>query len=89
MTVQQLLDATDSRELGEWMAYHTHIEPIGEVRNDLRAGIIASTIANVNRGKNKQAFTPAEFMPYHEKPKQTEEQMRATFLGAFKNIGET
>jgi len=30
---------------------------------DFRAGIIASTIANVNRGKKKKAFKPVDFMP--------------------------
>ena len=86
MTVKQLLSSADSRELGEWIAYHTQIEPIGEIRHDLRAGIVASTIANVNRSKNKPAFTPAEFMPYLDKPEQTEEQMKAAFIAAFKNV---
>jgi hypothetical protein len=29
----------------------------------LRAGIVASTIANCNRGPNSEAFTPQDFMP--------------------------
>lgn len=44
------------------MAYDT-LEPIGEVRGDFRAGLIASTIANVNRRKGSRALTPQEFMP--------------------------
>lgn len=50
-----------SEELSMWMAYEV-IEPFGETRADIRAGIIASTIANVNRGKNQKAFSPEDFM---------------------------
>lgn len=46
------------------------IDPFGEGRADLRMGIIASTIANVNRGKQKP-FKPADFMPFVEKAKET------------------
>ena len=44
------------------MAYE-RIEPFGEDRGDLRAGIVASTIANAHRSKGKRAFKPSEFMP--------------------------
>ena len=40
------------------------VDPWGEWRADLRSGVIASTIANVNRGKKAEAFTPKDFMPY-------------------------
>jgi len=32
-------------------------------RDDFRAGIVASVIANVNRGKGAKPFTPQDFMP--------------------------
>lgn len=41
-------------ELVEWQAFDA-IEPIGEVRADLRAALIASTFANVMRGKRPAA----------------------------------
>ncbi len=68
----------DSREFAEWRAYY-ELEPWGEERADLRAGIVASTIANVNRGKGK-AFSPGDFMPEFDKPirkKQTAAEMAA------------
>ncbi len=40
------------------------IDPWDESRADLRAGIVASVIANVNRGKKTKAFTARDFMPY-------------------------
>lgn len=53
-----------SREFVEWMAFY-QIEPFGEERADLRAGVIASTIANANRDPKTRSkpFTPSEFMP--------------------------
>lgn len=52
-----------SRELSEWMAYE-QIEPFGEQRADLRAAIIAATVANALRGrKSRRRWKPADFMP--------------------------
>lgn len=76
MTVRELLARIDSKELSEWMAYY-ELNPFGTVRDDLQAGIIASTIANVNRGKNDKSFTPSDFMPYMDKPEQSEGDMQA------------
>jgi hypothetical protein len=50
-------------QLIEWLAYYT-IEPFGEERDDVRAGIVASTIANTQRRKGKKAFKPSDFMPF-------------------------
>lgn len=69
MTVRELLAQTDSRELSEWMAYY-RLEPWGCEVEDLRAGIIASTIANANRDPKKQRkpFQPSDFIPDRIKP---------------------
>lgn len=42
------------------------IDPIGEQRGDLRAGIIAATVANSVRGKDTEPFRPLDFMPFAE-----------------------
>jgi hypothetical protein len=60
-TLKQLYRETDSSELTEWQAYH-NLEPWGEQKADVRAGIIASTIANVNKGKNTKAFSYENFI---------------------------
>lgn len=64
MTVRELLSRIDSQELSEWMAFYT-LEPWGTEVEDLRAGIVASTIANANRDPKKQRkpFKPQDFMP--------------------------
>jgi hypothetical protein len=64
MTVSELLGRVSSRELTEWEAYAA-LEPFGEERGDLRAGVVASVIANVNRDpkKRREPFEPKDFMP--------------------------
>jgi len=57
--------------LWEWMAYE-NIEPFGDNRGDLRAGIIASTIANANRNpkRRRRAFSAEDFMPKFGRPRE-------------------
>jgi hypothetical protein len=60
-----------SSEFTEWMAFY-ELEPQGEWRADLRAGIIASTIANVNRSADSDALTPKDFMPFERTEEEPE-----------------
>jgi hypothetical protein len=72
MTVGQLLASISSRELTEWQVYYG-LEPFGEERADLRAGIVASVVANSNRDPKRQAkpFEPRQFMPrFEEEPEE-------------------
>lgn len=46
-------------QLLEWQAYYA-IEPWGEERADLRAGIVASTMGNL---WSKRRVSPRDFMP--------------------------
>lgn len=50
-----------------WQAYY-EIEPFGEMRADSRSGMICATMANIKRGPDTDAYSPADFMPYLEKP---------------------
>lgn len=69
-THEELLDSMSGRELAEWMAFY-QVEPFGDVRGDLQAGIVASTLANVYRDRKKKPkpYNPEEFMPKFERPK--------------------
>ena len=58
----------------EWMAFYS-IEPFGSDTQYLGHAITASTIANVNRGKNKKPHEVSEFMPKFEKRKQGIDEM--------------
>lgn len=57
-----------SREFAEWMALYD-LELFGDKRADLRAAIVASTVANVNRDpkKRRKAYSPEDFMPKFER----------------------
>lgn len=78
MTVGELLGRASSLELSEWMAYYS-IEPWGEERGDLRAGIVASTVAETARDPKKRGrpYKPREFMPSFEQKRQTWEEQLA------------
>lgn len=69
-----------SRDISEAMAYDK-LNPFGESRSDLRAGIIASVIANANKGKGAKTFTPQDFMPKFgpEKKKSLKHQIMEAF----------
>jgi len=51
-----------SEELTEWQAFDL-LEPIGELRADIRAGQICSTFVNV-MGGGRSKVTPADFLLY-------------------------
>jgi len=66
--VAELEASMSSRELSEWMAYEAIDGPVGPQRDDLRAGVVAATMANCHRAKGP-AFKPQDFMPYYERPR--------------------
>jgi len=71
MTVTEMLGRISSHELSEWAAYYRE-HPFGDERADLRAGVIASTIANVNRAEGQEPYTPSDFALAFEEPEEAE-----------------
>lgn len=65
MTVEELMNRMSSREFSEWMAFY-RLEPFGSEIELFGHGITASTVYNVNRGKNKKALDPSDFVPNFE-----------------------
>lgn len=57
------------------------LEPVGELRADVRAGLVAATVANVHRGRGQRAFTPGDFMPFSHRarPADVGTEMRKFF----------
>lgn len=49
-------------ELMDWAEFYT-LEPWGAAPADLRAGIVAATIANVHIGRDAEPLKPLDFMP--------------------------
>lgn len=68
-----------AEEFARWKVYDG-ISPIGPLRSDLRAAIVAQTTANCHLGRNQRAFKRTDFMPFYEAPKQTDEEIGTMFL---------
>ena len=69
-TLQELRAVLSYAEFQEWCLYY-QVEPWGEDRSDLRAGIVASTIANYagrQRADDAEPARPVDYMPYLERP---------------------
>ena len=78
----RMLGELKPSELGTWAALY-EMEPWGEKRADMRAGIIASTLANVNRGKSSEPFSPSDFMPRFDR---SDEKPKAGIAARLKNF---
>jgi len=75
MTVAELGDRMSAQEFQEWIEYQGIVGCLdSRQRADLGAGIVASTVANAHRSGRSQSFSPQDFMPYVDKPKQTPQQ---------------
>ena len=61
MTVGELESRMGSSELAEWVRFW-QMDPWGAYRDNIHAGLIASTLANVYRRKNSPPITYQEFM---------------------------
>lgn len=77
-----------AHEFSEWIAYSA-LEPFGEIHADLRAGVLASVIANVNRDAEKQRepFQPGDFFPTLPKAKKRRAKWEE-ILAKMKAIGQ-
>lgn len=43
--------------------------PIGDLRDDILAGTIAATIANIHRKRDVDPISPFDLVPFHAPPK--------------------
>ena len=77
MHPEHLLQSLTARQFAEWQQFYM-MDPFGDQRADLRAGIIASALSNRWRGKHEQPLKPVDFMPYHKEPEQTPEEIQRT-----------
>jgi hypothetical protein len=62
MTVEELHNRMSLGEFRRWAMFLSEEPTVGE-RIDLVGGIIASTLANINRGKTSKVYVPTDFMP--------------------------
>ena len=85
-TVAELSATLSEHELAEWMAYYS-LEPWGEDRADLRAGVIASAVYNAQGAKKRGGgqFAPADFLLFPERrdDPNSARNVKAKLLAAF------
>lgn len=86
-TAERLLAEMSSSELSEWMAYF-RIEPFGEQRADLRAGVTAAAAANPGSlGEMIKLLFPPVKKKKIEKPRQGWRELKETLLSWTKAMG--
>lgn len=80
----EMLSQMSSAELTEWRMY-ARIEPFGQMRDELHAGVVASTVANTSRDPKRRSdpFRPEDFMPHYEAPEMSDEERAAKIAGFF------
>lgn len=84
-----MLAGMSSRELTEWQLYDL-MEGLPDKRDDLRAGTIASIVANTRMGKKSKALKPEDFFPSLRPPTvptDPAERMKAKFMSALVGAG--
>jgi len=77
MTVGELEVRMSGSELAEWMVYYA-AEPFGTFRDNVHAGLIAATLANIHRKKGTKPLTFNDFMlqdPSHARRRSTREAL--------------
>lgn len=65
MSVRRAQQEITAREFAEWLAFAV-IDGWGqgEQRADMRAGVIAATVANVHRSRESRTWEAADFFPH-------------------------
>lgn len=89
MTVRELLERIDSRELSEWAAYERVSGPLGPERLDVLAAIIASTVHNSATDKKSRKAKPRDFLPKWDKREQTWQEQLAVVKAINSALGGT
>ena len=76
MSVRRAQAEIDSAEFSEWRALYERVETFGEDRADLRAGIVASTIANFSGKvlKDHSSVSHEDYMPFRDKEEQKQSE---------------
>ena len=88
MTVRELLERIDSRELSEWAAYEQVEGPLGGPREDVLAAMIASTVHNAAQTKKGKRVTPKDYLPQWDNRKaQTWEEQLAVVRAINTSLG--
>ena len=87
-TVRELEHSLSSQELTEWIVFDS-INPIGEIRGDIRNACLMALLANIHRDPKHPPFKPEDFLleyePRRPKPPQSPEE-QAAIIKAYKTL---
>ncbi len=84
MSVAQAQREISSREFAEWFALDKLVEPFGDIRGDLQAGVVASVAANCMGAKTK----PSDFvLKFGEDAEEKPVNMQAMVSAALRMSG--
>ena len=87
MPVAELLRRVTASELSEWMAY-AELEPFGQEREDLRAGMISSPLVNLWIQKGHTLTKPSDWvLNFEPKEPMTGEQLAFMLRGLAAALG--
>jgi hypothetical protein len=75
--------AMGAREFSLWQLYDS-INPFGDERADLRAGLSTSALINIQLGKGAEPISALDFMPFTVKPEQKPRSILDNFKAIFK-----
>lgn len=73
MTVEDLHAKMSIGEFNGWIRFMAD-EPLLPDRIDLMGGVVASTLANINRGKTTKPYSFQDFMPVAKRMREQEER---------------
>lgn len=71
------------------MAYERITGPLGRRRQDIQAAVIASTIANANRGKKGKKFKISDFLIEYDRLEERKTQSPHEMIEALKAINKS
>ena len=89
--VDQFLSELSSRQVAEWLAFEQVAGPVGQAHDDILAGVVASTVANVNRDpkKRQKAYQPSDFVRWDVPEPDTPQQMWSKIAALTAALGGT
>lgn len=80
--VAEMMERMPCTLLDLWRRYF-EAEPFGPDRGDIGAAVVASTVANVWRGKGQRPYSIGDFLPkFGKRREQTLAEMQAAFRAA-------
>lgn len=84
-TLEELGQTMSAAEFGLHLADFQR-RPWGDTVVELMGGVVASTIANVNRGKDTQPFRASDFMPLFAHEQEPEPEVRSDGASFFAEV---